>query len=189
MLATDQTTTSTPAALLVGGALTWLPARWGVMTTWDGTWLGLDYAAWNRLMLVPLALLTAGALQAGRRRRRAVAVAWWAVATGFAMSWLGVALEFVVGGGLQGGPRDVAVAGWTLYLLGTAITAFAALGLAAVLAGTDRAAAAAAGLAGAANLVWAALLAAGLYWLAVVDQLLVGLLWAAVGLRTARRPG
>ena len=176
--------TTTPARLLIAGAITWLPARWGVMTTWDTTWLGLDYAAWNRAMLVPLALLTAGAVVAGRGKPRAQTAAWWTVALGFALSWLGVALEFVIGGGLQGGPRDIAVAGWTLYLLGTAVTALGALGLAAVLARHDAAAAAAAGLAGATILVWPALLAAGLDSLAVADQLLAGLLWAAVGLRT-----
>ena len=188
VLSADRPTTSAATALLVLGGLTWLPARWGVMTTWNGTWLGLDYAGWNRAMLVPLALLTAGTVLAGRRQRRAIAISWWAAATGFALSWLGVALEFVLGGGLQGGPRDVAVAGWTIYLLGTAVTAFAALGLAAVLARTDRAAAAAAGLAGAAILVWPVLLAAGLEAAAVVDQLVVGVLWAVVGVRPALRP-
>ena len=33
------------AGLLAAGSLAWIPARWGVMTTWDGTWLGLDYGS------------------------------------------------------------------------------------------------------------------------------------------------
>ncbi len=51
-------------ALLLLGALTWLPARWGVMTTWDAEWLGLGYTSWNRLTLIPLALLAAGSAAA-----------------------------------------------------------------------------------------------------------------------------
>lgn len=160
-----------------------MPARYGVMTTWDDTWLGLGYTGWNRLMLVPLALLGGGALAAARTAiTRAVAVAWSVSAAGFALSWLGVAVEFVLGGGLRGGPRELGVGGWTIYLVGTAVTAVGALALAAALARRDRGTAAAAVVAGVAILAWPPLLAAGIDGVAVVDQLLVGLSWAVVGL-------
>ncbi|MET0763233.1 MAG: hypothetical protein ABWY29_00110 [Blastococcus sp.] len=183
MTAPDRPRPSQAALLLVLGALTWVPARYGVMTTWDGTWLGLDYVDWNRVMLVPLALLAAGGITAARRAAtRAAAVAWSVVATGFALSWLGVAVEFVVGGGLRGGPRELAAGGWTIYLVGTAVTAVGALVLAAALARRDGRTAAAAGVAAVAILAWPPLLAAGLDGVAVVDQMLVGLSWAVVAL-------
>ncbi|WP_139206183.1 hypothetical protein [Blastococcus sp. DSM 46786] len=179
----DRPLPSRAALLLVLGAATWMPCRYGVMTTWDGTWLGLDYAGWNRAVLVPLALLAAGAVMATRDApARAAAVGWSVVATGFGLSWFGVVTEFVVGGGLRGGSRDLAVAGWTTYLVGTAVTAVGALVLAAALAGRDRATAAAAGLAAVAILAWVPLLAVGPDGVAVVDQLIGGAAWAAVGL-------
>jgi len=76
----------------------------------------------------------------------------------------------------------LAVGGWTIYLIGAAVTAVGALVLAAALARRDGSTAAAAGVAGVAILAWPPLLAAGLDGMAVVDQLLVGLSWAAVGL-------
>ena len=139
MTAPDRPRPSRAALLLVLGALTWVPARYGVMTTWSGSWLGLDYAGWNRAMLIPLALLAGGAITAARSAAtRAVAVAWSLVATGWALSWVGVAIEFVVGGGLRGGPRELAVGGWTIYLIGAAVTAVGALVLAAALAEEGR---------------------------------------------------
>ncbi|UOY01381.1 hypothetical protein [Blastococcus sp. PRF04-17] len=173
-----------PAALLlVLGAVTWVPARYGVMTTWDEPWLGLDYTAWNRGMLIPLLLFAGGAITAARTAAaRAAAVAWSAVATGFSLSWVGVAVEFVLGGGLHGGPRDLAVGGWTIYLIGTAVTAVGALALGAALVRRNSSIAVAAVVAGVAILAWPPLLAASLDRLAVVDQLLVGLAWGVVGL-------
>jgi hypothetical protein len=181
--APDRSRPSHAALLLVLGALTWVPARYGVMTTWDLTWFGLDYVGWNRVMLVPLALLAAGGITAARgAATRPAAVAWAVVATGFALSWLGVAIEFVVGGGLRGGPPELAAGGWTIYLVGTAVTAVGALVLAAALARRDARTAAAAGVAAVAILAWPPLLAAGLDAVAVVDQMLVGLSWAMVAL-------
>ena len=174
--------------LLVLGGLTWLPARYGVMTTWQGTWAGLDYVGWNRASLVPLALLAAGALVAARSAAGRAAAAWTVVASGFGLSWLGVVLEFVIGGGLRGGPRELAVGGWTAYLLGTAVTAVGALLLAAFLARRDARTAAAAAIAGLTLLVWPGLLAAGADALAVVDHLVAGASWAAVGLLGRARP-
>jgi hypothetical protein len=159
-----------------------VPARYGVMTTWTGTWLGLDYTWWNRVTLVPLALLIGGAIAAARTAPTRAAVAWCVVAIGFALSWLGVAVEFVVGGGLRDGPRELAVGGWGIYLIGAAVTAVGALVLAAALARWDGGTAAAAGFAGVAILAWPPLLAAGLDGLAVVAHLLVGPSWAVVGL-------
>jgi hypothetical protein len=175
-----------PALLLSLGGLTWVPARYGVLTTWEGTWLGLDYGGWNRLMLVPLLLLTAGAVAAARAAsRRRTRIAWAVLATGFALAGTGVAIEFVIGGGLQGGPESIAVAGWTVYLLGQLVTAVAALVLAAALAREgQRGAAAAAAVAGIATLAWPA---AG-YTLSVelADQVLIGLAWVALGMLVRR---
>ena len=184
-----QTVTGAPLApsLLLGlGGLTWVPARYGVMTTWEGTWLGLEYGGWNRLMLVPLLLLTAGAVAAARAAsRRRTRVAWAVLATGFALAGTGVAIEFIVGGGLQGGPESIAVAGWTVYLLGQFVTAVAALVLAAALAREGpRGAAAAAVVAGIATLAWPA--AAIRLSVELADQVLVGLAWVALGVLVRR---
>jgi hypothetical protein len=174
----------TAALLLAGGALTWLPTRWGVMTTWGGTWLGLDYTAWNRLSLVALALLALGAAVAGKAAAtRSASVGWVVTAGGFTLSLIGVALEFVIGGGLQGGPRGIAVAGWTTYLLGLLVIAIGSLVLAGALARRDRLAALAAGFVGGALLLWPVLLATGQDVLAVVDQLAVALGWMVLASR------
>ncbi len=186
---TERDRTRTAAALLAVGALTWLPARWGVMTTWDVPWLGLDYAAWNRLTLIPLALLTLGAATAFRpTTRRSVSIGWAVVAVGFGLSWAGVALEFGVGGGLQGGPRGIAVAGWTAYLLGMAVTAGGFLVLAAALARRDAVAAVAAGSVAVAFLAWPLLLAVGQDALAVADHLVVAVPWLVLVARLQRSP-
>ena len=177
------------AALLLGlGGLTWVPARYGVMTTWEGTWLGLDYGGWNRLMLVPLLLLAAGAVACARAAsQRRTRVAWAVLAAGFALAGTGVAIEFVVGGGLQGGPESVAVAGWMVYLLGQVVTAVAALVLAAALnRNGQRGAAAAAAVAGVATLAWPA--AGHTLTLEVADQVLIGLAWVALGVLVRRPP-
>lgn len=175
------------AALLVLGAVTWLPARWGVMTTWDTTWLGLGYTGWNRAMLVPLALLALGAAVATRVAPvRSAGIGWAAVAAGFGLSLLGVALEFVFGGGLQEGPRELAVAGWTTYLLGYAVTAVGSLVLAVGYARPDRTAAVAAAASGVLLLAWPFLLATGRDALAVADQLLVVLPWLVLAARLSR---
>ena len=177
---------------LVAGGLTWIPARWGVLTTWDTTWLGLGYVGWNRIMLVPLALLAVGcwwAARAGSRRR--VRVSWRVVGVGFAAAWLGVLLEFVVGGGLRGGPPELAMAGWSLYLVGTLLSGVGAV-VAAVLVGAERAeprrkaAALALGLAGVSMLAWLALMVAGWPVAALVDQVVAGAAWVVAGL-TVRR--
>src|SRR5688500_20156298 len=125
------------------------------MTTWGGTWLGLDYTAWNRLSLLALALLAPGAAVAAKAAAtRSASVGWVGTAGGFTLSLIGVALEFVIGGGLQGGPRGIAVAGWTTYLLGLLVIAIGSLVLAGALARGDRPAAVAAGFVGVALLLW-----------------------------------
>lgn len=174
-----------PAFLLGLGGMIWVPARYGVLTTWEGTWLGLDYGGWNRLMLVPLLLLTVGAVVAARAATRRTRVAWAVLATGFALAGAGVVIEFVVGGGLQGGPENIAVAGWMVYLLGQLVTAVAALMLAAALARErQRGAAACAAVAGIATLVWPA---AGITLSAeLADQVLIGLAWVALGVLVRR---
>ncbi len=180
---------------LLLGAMTWIPARWGVMTTWDTTWLGVGYAGWNRLMLVPLTLLVAGSVRSARARStRPVRAGWWVVAAGFAAAWIGVALEFVVGGGLRGGPLALAMAGWTAYLLGTV---GAGLGAAVLVVAKDRdrsrvgriATVSGAGLATLSMLAWPVLLAVGWSAAAVIDQVVVGVAWTLVALGTTRRGG
>ena len=190
MPAPDRDIRRTVATLLVLGGLTWLPARIGVMTTWDDTWLGLGYTGWNRLTLVPLSLLLCGAvLSVGVRGSRAEGIGWRLAAAGFAASWVGVVLEFVVGGGLQSGPRELAAAGWSVYLLGTAISAVGALVLAAAFVRARPAMAVSAAVAGAAVLAWPPLIAADLQIGAVASQLVTGLAWAVVGaLASAPRP-
>jgi hypothetical protein len=94
-----------------------------------------------------------------------------------------VALEFLVGGGLQEGPRDLAVAGWTLYLLGLAVVLVGSVTLAAALAGRDRPAAAAAGFVALAFFLWPVLLGTGQDALAVADQLVVALGWLVLAAR------
>jgi uncharacterized membrane protein len=176
--------TRTAAVLLAIGALTWLPTRWGVMTTWSGTWLGLDYNAWNQLSLLPLVLLALGAALATRHApARSSRVGWAVTATGLALCAAGVALEFLVGGGLQDGPRDLAVAGWTLYLLGLAVVLVGSVVLAAALAARDRPAAGAAGFVAVAFLLWPVLLGTGQDALAVADQLVVALGWLVLAAR------
>lgn len=180
-------------ALVVGG-LTWVPARWAVMTTWDGTWLGADYVGWNRLMLLPLTLLVVGSVATARREAgRRLKAAWGVMAAGFVLSWLGVLIEFVIGGGLRGGPEWLAMAGWGLYLLGNLLTGVGAA-VAAVTVALDRsrrdrvATTGALALAGLSMLAWLPLMAATLNEAGVVDQLVVGAAWVLVGLTTARRP-
>lgn len=137
-------------------------------------------------MLVPLLLLTSGAVAAARAAtRRRTRIAWAVLATGFALAGTGVAIEFVVGGGLQGGPESIAVAGWTVYVLGQLVTAVAALVLAAALArGGQRGAAAAAALAGIAMLAWPAV---GITLsVELADQALIGLAWVALGVLVRR---
>ena len=183
---TDPATRGTrvAAVLLAVGALAWLPTRWGVMTTWSGAWLGLDYNAWNQLSLLPLVLLALGAARAaGHAPARTSRIGWAVTGTGLVMCAAGVALEFLVGGGLQEGPRDLAVAGWTLYLLGLAVVLVGSLVLTAALAARDRPAAGAAGFVAVAFLLWPVLLGTGQDALAVADQLAVALGWLVLAAR------
>ncbi|RPF27796.1 hypothetical protein [Georgenia muralis] len=173
---------------LVAAGVAWIPARWGVMTTWDTTWLGLGYVGWNQLMLVPLTLLGAGSLWAARTRStRQLRVGWAIVAAGFIAAWLGTVLEFVVGGGLRAGPPELAMAGWAVYLLGTVLAGLGATATA-VLAGLDTVrprrmtAALPLGLAGVSMLAWPVLMMSGAEAAGFVDQLVVGAAWALVGL-------
>jgi hypothetical protein len=158
------------------------------MTTWDTTWLGLGYVGWNQLMLVPLTLLGAGSLWAARTRStRQTRVGWAIVAAGFIAAWLGVVLEFVIGGGLREGPPELAMAGWTVYLLGTVLAGLGATATG-VLVGLDAVrprrmtAALPLGLAGVSMLAWPVLMMSGADAAGLVDQLVVGAAWALVGL-------
>lgn len=176
--------TGTAAVLLLLGALSWLPTRWGVMTTWSGSWLGLDYGAWNQLSLLPLTLLAAGTAGAARLApTRGARAGWGTTAAGFALCAVGVALEFLVGGGLQGGPRDIAVAGWTTFLIGLLVVLAGSTALAAALARRDRTAALAAASVALALVLWPILMGAGQNSLAVADHLAVALGWLVLAAR------
>lgn len=179
-------------ALVLGG-LTWIPARWGVHSTWDTTELGLGYVGWNRLVLVPLTLLVVGCVRRARAATgRSVRAGWWVVASGFAAAWVGVALEFVVGGGLRGGPPALAMAGWTAYVLGSLVAGLGAAVLA-VAVGRDRGRPRAVGAAGAlalaavAMLAWPVVMILGSPVAGLVDQVVVGIAWALVGMAAASR--
>lgn len=181
-----------PRLCLVVGGIAWIPARWGVLTTWDTTWLGVGYVGWNQLMLVPLTLLAAGSLWAARAASpRRVRVSWGVVAAGFIAAGLGVVLEFVVGSGLRAGPPELAMAGWSMYVFGTVLTGLGAT-VAAVLMGWDKAgprrtaAAFALGLAGVSMLAWPVIMMVGPPEAGLLDQLIVGAAWALVGV-TVRR--
>lgn len=80
-------------AAMVGGVL-WMALRPLVLSTWDNTGFGLDYVDYNRMMVIPLTLLIAGAVAL---RRLASRWGHWGlslVALGLATSLAGVVIEF-----------------------------------------------------------------------------------------------
>ena len=46
-----------PALTAVAGGLAWIPIRLAIGASWNTTVLGLSYVEWNRLEVIPLALL------------------------------------------------------------------------------------------------------------------------------------
>jgi hypothetical protein len=155
-----------------------------VLSTWAVPVFGLDYVTYNRMMVVPLFLLIAGAVAlrhfVGQGGRWGLAL----VVLGLAASLAGVMIEFWWAGGLSGN-RQGAMLGWGIYglgLLGQAI-GLAVFGIGALRSrrllpywiGIVP-------LAMAALLVlWPPMLAWQLDTWSILDQVLYGLGWVALG--------
>ena len=183
--------TRVPGVALVFGGLAWALVRPLVMTSWGQRLLGLTYEDFNRLMVVPLGCLLAGGVLALRARLVPdhARLSFAFVALGIALSLAGVVAEFWIGGGLRGN-RPLALAGWLLYLVGLLVQTVALLAFAwrsrrlasAFVTGT------ALGIA-LLHAAWMPLLIAQLDALSVLDQIVIGVLWAALGLGSlADRP-
>ena len=161
------------------GGLAWVPIRLGVSVSFSTELLRLTYVQWNKLMIVPLALMAAAAtgllLRAPTRAARvgaAIAV------VGLLGMMAGVVVEFYVFGGLSG-DREGAIVGWMLYLLGGLLPHVIGLvvlgralrrmpvGLLALVIGGLHVAWLPAGMTGDALLI--------------VDQVAIGLAWVALG--------
>lgn len=167
---------------MLGGVL-WMALRSLVLSTWDGPVLGLSYVHYNRMMVVPLLLLIAGALAlrrvAGRGGRWGSAL----VVLGLAASLAGVVIEFWWAGGLSGN-REGAMLGWAVYglgLLGQAI-GLAVFGIGALRTRGLPYWRGIVPLAMAALLLlWPPMLAWQLGTWSILDQVLYGLGWATLG--------
>ena len=161
------------------GGLAWIPVRLAIGGTWGTTVAGLDYVEWNRLMVVPLALLFGGIVLlwsfAGTSRARTGALL---AAIGLAGMLAGVVVEFWIFGGLEG-DRDGAVVGWMTYLLAGVLVH--SIGL--TLYGIGRRGvlgALALGIA-ALHVLWIPAVLTAIDALLVLDQALIGIGWVAVG--------
>lgn len=169
-------------AAVLGGAL-WMALRPLVLSTWAVPVFGLDYVNYNRMMVVPLILLIAGAVAlrhfVGRGGRWGVAL----VVLGLAASLVGVMIEFWWAGGLSGN-RQGAMLGWGIYglgLLGQAI-GLAVFGIGALRSRRLPYWMGIVPLAMAALLVlWPPMLAWQLGSWSILDQVLYGLGWVALG--------
>ncbi len=165
------------------GGVVWMALRPLVLSTWAGPVFGFGYAGYNRMMVIPLTLLIAGAVAlrhlAGRGGRWGLAL----VALGLAASLAGVVIEFWWAGGLSGN-RQGAMLGWGIYglgLLGQAI-GLALLGIGALRTRRLPYRMGIVSLAMAALLVlWPPMLAWQLGSWSILDQVLYGLGWVALG--------
>jgi hypothetical protein len=184
------------AATVLGG-LAWIPVRLGVSVAWSTEFLRLSYVRWNMLMVVPLGLLLIGmaavALAVSRRGgTRGAEIGAWVAVAGMVGMLAGVIVEFWIFGGLIG-DRDGAILGWLIYLFAGVLVHVIGLGWFGVGAvrtpGWDprwRGVGALALLMAALHVAW---LPAGSLGSAplIMDQVLIGLAWVAIGLLTARR--
>lgn len=166
------------AAIL--GGLAWIPVRLAIGGTWGTTVAGLGYVEWNRLMVIPLALLFGGIVvlwsHAGTSRPRIGAIV---AGVGLAGMLAGTVIEFWIFGGLEG-DRDGAIVGWMIYLLAGVLVH--AIGLASYgLGGRGALGAVALGIA-VLHVLWVPAGITGLVAILALDQLLIGLAWVAVGL-------
>jgi hypothetical protein len=84
---------------------------------------------------------------------------------------------------LQGGPRDLAVAGWTTFLIGLLVLLVGSIVLTAALVRRDLPAALAAGFVAVTLVLWPGLLATGQDALAVAGHLAAALGWLVLASR------
>jgi hypothetical protein len=163
----------------IGGGLAWIPVRLAIGGTWGTTVAGLDYVEWNRLMVIPVALLFGGILvlrsHAAEARARIGALL---AAIGLAGMLAGVVVEFWIFGGLEG-DRDGAVVGWMIYLLAGVLVH--AIGLALYGLGSRGVLGALALGIAALHVLWIPAGVSGIDVLLVLDQALIGLGWVAIG--------
>lgn len=165
------------------GGLAWIPVRLGVSFSYSTAFAGLDYVAWNKLMVIPLGLMIVALVGLlGRVLEGPARVATRIAIAGLAGMLAGTVLEFFVFGGLAGDPAG-ANAGWTVYLLGLAVHVLGLVVLGVVLRGSA--------------LGWAALFIAVFHvaWLPagtveggvllVADQVGIGLAWVALALQAS----
>lgn len=166
------------AGASVLGGLVWIPIRLAIGGTWGTTPGGLSYEDWNRLMVLPLALLVGGiAVLLGRPTSRVARTGAWLAGAGLVGMLAGVIIEFWVFGGLAG-DRDGAIAGWMVYLLPGVLLHAAGLVVHAV--GKRDVVGWLAGAIAVLHLLWipATMVADALM---ALDQALIGLLWAGIG--------
>jgi hypothetical protein len=176
-----------PALTAIAGGVAWIPMRLGVSVAFSTEFLRLDYVTWNKLMVVPLALMiAAGVALATSVGSRAARIGAAMAVAGLIGMLAGVVVEFFVFGGLSG-DRGGAMLGWGIYLLGGLLVHVIGLAVLAVARwGTA--------------VGWLALLIAALHvaWLPsgfveggmllVADQVAIGLAWVALGVAAGRRP-
>lgn len=165
-------------AAIVGG-LAWIPVRLAIGGTWGTTVVGLDYVEWNRLMVVPLALLLGGivvlwSLAESFRARIGALVA----AFGLAGMLAGVVVEFWIFGGLEG-DRDGAAVGWMIYLLAGVLVH--TIGLALYGFARREVLGALAFAIAMLHVLWIPAGLSGIDALLVLDQALIGLGWVGIG--------
>lgn len=183
------------AAAIVGG-LGWIPVRAAISVTFSQPLLGLTYVEWNRVEVVPIALMLL-ALAVGIRaivveRGRLVTVGLWTAAAGLAGMLLGVIVEFWIAGGLSG-DRELSVIGWGIYLLAGVAThlvgmVLLGIGLLRQRAGMARGLGALALAIGVLHALW---IPSGFVAdaLLLADQALIGLAWVGIGgVMLATRP-
>lgn len=168
------------ALAAIGGGLAWIPVRLGVSVAFSTEFLTLDYVTWNKLMVVPLALLIAAAVALAMRvESRGARIGAAVAAAGLIGMLAGVVVEFYVFGGLAG-DRGGAIVGWGIYLLAGLLVHV--IGLAVLGVALRRT-----------PVGWLALVIAALHllWLPsgfvegggllVANQLAIGLAWVALG--------
>jgi hypothetical protein len=192
MTLTDPRLSARAAAAAIVGGLTSIPIRIGISVTFSRPLLDLTYVEWNRLMVVPLALLLVAMVGiVGLAASPVARVGAWAAVTGLVGMLAGVVIEFWIFGGLIG-DREGAIVGWMTYLLAGVLVHVIGMfifGVASVRAGRP------------ALVGWLALAIAVLHllWIPasfsdavlVADQALIGVGWIGIGLagRLRQRQG
>jgi hypothetical protein len=176
-------------AVAVLGGIAWIPVRLGVSVAWSTEFLRFTYVRWNSLMVVPLVLMlvamVALAAAAARAESRAMRIGGWVAAAGLIGMLAGVIVEFWIFGGLIG-DRNGAVLGWMIYLLGGVlvhVVGLAWFGIGAVRTTGWSAIGALALLVAVLHVAWLPAGALGDAFL-VADQVLIGLAWVGIGLRS-----